>query len=158
MNNINKIVIHCSATRSNQNYTFEQLTADHKKRGFKTVGYNVYVRKDGTVYLGRPFGDELAHATGFNKDSIALCYEGGLDENGKPKDTRTPQQKQIILNFILWSKTVYPKAEVMGHRDLSPDKNKDGKITPDEWLKDCPCYDVKKELQSIKIDKSFIYL
>jgi N-acetylmuramoyl-L-alanine amidase len=39
----------------------------------------------------------------------------------------------------------YPKAKVCGHRDLSPDLNRDGKITPNEWTKACPCFDVREE-------------
>ena len=42
------IVIHCSATRRNQNYTVEQMRKDHKERGFYDIGYHFYIRKDGT--------------------------------------------------------------------------------------------------------------
>jgi N-acetylmuramoyl-L-alanine amidase len=140
---INNIVIHCSATREDQDYTFAQLDADHRKRGFKQgCGYNLYIRRDGTVHMGRPFGATLAHATGYNNDSFAICYEGGLDTKGKPKDTRTPQQRQVLMTAVLFCKLLAPKARVLGHRDLSPDRNGDGKITKDEWLKDCPCFEV----------------
>lgn len=40
------LVIHCSATRADRNYTDKQLMRDHKKRGFRTVGYHFYVHKD----------------------------------------------------------------------------------------------------------------
>ena len=143
--NIKRVVIHCSATRENQDYTFKQLEKDHRNRGFTRCGYNYYIRKDGTVHEGRDIGDILAHATGYNIDSIAICYEGGLGINGKPKDTRTDQQKQILLNIIVFCKTIWPNTLILGHRDLSPDKNKDGIISPDEWLKDCPCFDAKSE-------------
>ena len=40
----------------------------------------------------------------------------------------------------------YPNIkEVIGHRDASTDKNGDGKITRNEWIKDCPCFDVRSE-------------
>lgn len=145
---IKRVVVHCSATRENQDYTFEQLEKDHRLRGFKEVGYNFYIRKNGVVYEGRNIGDVLAHAKGYNTNSIAICYEGGLDKDGKPKDTRTDQQKQALLNIVLFCKTVWPNVEVMGHRDLSPDKNKDGTITPDEWLKDCPCFNAIEEYKN----------
>ena len=32
------IVIHCSATQSDRDYTVEQLLRDHKVRGFRTIG------------------------------------------------------------------------------------------------------------------------
>ncbi|WP_218565127.1 MULTISPECIES: hypothetical protein [unclassified Pseudomonas] len=36
----------------------------------------------------------------------------------------------------------YPAARILGHRDLSPDLNNDGKITPIEFIKACPSFDV----------------
>ena len=86
--NISLIVLHCSATRVNQNFTIEQLEACHKARGFQTVGYHYYITKDGTLYPGRPESQMGAHAKGFNAHSIGICYEGGLDEHGRCKDTR----------------------------------------------------------------------
>lgn len=145
MSKIKHIVIHCSATRENADYSFEQLEAGHLARGFRSCGYNLYVRKNGEVNQGRPFGSVLAHAIGYNFDSIAVCYEGGLDVKGKAKDTRTPQQRQALLTIVLYCKLLYPGAKVVGHRDLSPDLNNDGKITPNEWVKQCPCYDVMQE-------------
>ena len=35
--------------------------------------------------------------------------------------------------------------QVIGHRDTSPDLNGDGIISPNEYMKACPCFDVKKE-------------
>ena len=32
------IIIHCSATRCNSDYTVEQMLKDHKLRGFRTIG------------------------------------------------------------------------------------------------------------------------
>ena len=46
-------------------------------------------------------------------------------------------------------KKKYPKAVIQGHRDFSPDLNKDGKITPNEWIKLCPCFDAKTEYASL---------
>ncbi len=43
------IILHCSATRCNCDYTVEQLLRDHRARGFRTIGYHFYVRRDGTV-------------------------------------------------------------------------------------------------------------
>lgn len=49
---ISLIVIHCSATRVTQDFTFEQLEACHLARGFKSIGYHYYITKDGVVYPG----------------------------------------------------------------------------------------------------------
>jgi N-acetyl-anhydromuramyl-L-alanine amidase AmpD len=91
-----------------------------------------------------------AHCTGYNKDSIGICYIGGLDKNGKSKDTRTEAQKKTIITLIRILKARYPSIkEVIGHRDTSPDLNKNGVIEPKEYLKDCPCFNAKEEYKNI---------
>ena len=42
-----------------------------------------------------------------------------------------------------------------GHRDLSPDLNGNGEIEPEEWIKQCPCFDVAKEFEEFKNYKEF---
>lgn len=71
------IVIHCSATRCDRDYTVEQLLRDHKVRGFRTIGYHFYIRKNGVVAQHRKLLEVGAHARGFNRCSIGICYEGG---------------------------------------------------------------------------------
>ena len=97
---ISLIVIHCSATRVTQDFTFEQLEACHLARGFKSIGYHYYITKDGVVYPGRPESEVGAHARHYNAHSIGICYEGGLDKNGKPADTRTPAQNQALYSLL----------------------------------------------------------
>lgn len=76
------IVIHCSATRSTRDYTAEQLLRDHKTRGFRTVGYHFYIRRDGSVTQHRKLLEVGAHCRPWNRCSIGICYEGGLDADG----------------------------------------------------------------------------
>ncbi|NDV64548.1 N-acetylmuramoyl-L-alanine amidase [Bacteroides sp. 224] len=146
MRKINLIVVHCSATRENIRYTESQLEEDHRARGFNGTGYHFYIRKDGHIITTRPLEKIGAHAKGYNAHSIGICYEGGLDERGIPKDTRTSWQKHSLQVLIKALQMDYPDAKVCGHRDLSPDKNKNGRIEPCEWIKMCPCFDVLKEL------------
>lgn len=84
-----------------------------------------------------------AHAKGFNAHSIGICYEGGLDCNGHPKDTRTEWQKHSMRVLVKVLLKDYPGSKVCGHRDLSPDLNGNGEIEPEEWIKACPCFEVK---------------
>ena len=97
----------------------------------------------------RPLELAGAHVTGFNRESIGICYEGGCDVHGKAKDTRTQQQKDAIVALLRELVIHYPDAEICGHRDLSPDKDGDGVIEPQEWVKMCPCFDAKKEYKMI---------
>ena len=146
---INLIVIHCSATRSDKDYTPEQLERDHKARGFNSAGYNYYIRKSGQVVPMRPLDQIPAHVAGYNKNSIGICYEGGLTPDGKPYDTRTEKQKAALITLLMDLVSQFPEAEICGHRDLSPDLNGDGEITPNEWTKMCPCFDAKTEYERI---------
>ena len=62
MRKIDLIVIHCSATRENTDYSPKQLESDHKARGFLRAGYNFYIRKSGEVVNLRPLEQIPAHA------------------------------------------------------------------------------------------------
>jgi Negative regulator of beta-lactamase expression len=144
---INRIVIHCSATKSTVDYFPSQLLADHLQRGFSDCGYHFYITKDGTVHPMRPLKTPGAHAQGYNAHSIGICYEGGLDTHGNASDTRTPAQKQALSTLVNQLTTTYPICFLTGHRDLSPDLDGDGIVEPHEWTKICPCFEVKDEMQ-----------
>ena len=62
------IVIHCSATRCDRDYTVEQLLRNHKARGFRTIGYHFYIRKNGAVTQHRKLLEVGAHARGFMRE------------------------------------------------------------------------------------------
>ncbi len=138
---VDMIVIHCSATKENMNYTFEQCIRDHQARGFNTCGYHRFITKDGKIHIGRHFDKTGAHVQGFNATSIGICYEGGLDAQGKPKDTRTEAQKSSMLMCIMEARQYGQIKSIVGHRDLSPDLDGDGIVEPKEWVKSCPCFD-----------------
>jgi len=146
MREIKEIHIHCSATKEGKAITADEIRKWHTSppRSWSDIGYHYIVGFQG-IEFGRPLHRQPASAKGKNKYAAAICYIGGLDANGKPKDTRTPRQKELIIKLIKQLKGMYPKAKIYGHRDLSPDKNKDGKITEDEWLKSCPCFPAMEE-------------
>ena len=132
MRKIDLIVVHCSATRCDKSYPVETLIADHGKR-FGYTGYHYYVTRDGRLYQTRHENLVGAHAKGYNKHSIGVCYEGGLNPQGKPADTRTDKQKKTLLGLLCALKLDYPDAVILGHRDL-PDVHKA-----------CPCFNAKEE-------------
>lgn len=123
------IVIHCSATRCDREYPVEQMLRDHKARGFRTIGYHFYIRRDGTVTRHRGLLEVGAHARPFNRCSIGICYEGGLNEEGQPADTRTTAQKVQLWELLQKLHRLFPQAQIVGHRDLPGVK------------KACPCFD-----------------
>ena len=144
------IVIHCSATKEGDDVTFEDLERGHKARGFSMIGYHLIVFPDGTAVQGRADDVMGAHAKGYNGISWSICYVGGLDKNGNPKDTRTDAQKKTLKEKVEEKFYEYRDAKVVGHRDLSKDLDGDGIIEKHEWMKQCPCFDVqswfKKEI------------
>lgn len=128
---ITTLVIHCTATRVDTDFTEKDLLRCHRERGMAMIGYHFYIRKDGYICSTRPLDRVGAHARGFNEDSIGIAYEGGLDSRGQPADTRTQRQKYSLRALIRVLKQEYPITKVCGHRDLSP-------AIP----KACPCFDV----------------
>ena len=80
---------------------------------------------------------------------IGICYEGGLDCKGQPKDTRTEWQKHSLRVLILALLKDYPNCRICGHRDLSPDLNGNGEIEPEEWIKACPCFNAEKDWDKV---------
>lgn len=126
---IDLIVLHCSATRSQHEYTPAQMLQDHLTQGFDGIGYHFYIRRNGSLYATRPLDLPGAHARGYNYISIGICYEGGLDSKGQPCDTRTPQQRSMLRRLVAHLISQYDP-QVVGHHDLNPDKA-------------CPCFDVQ---------------
>lgn len=144
MRTINLIVIHCSASRVDRNFTEDDLEVYHRRRGFNGTGYHFYIRKNGDIKTTREIERIGAHAKGYNRNSVGICYEGGLDCHGRPADTRTEWQIHSMHVLILTLLRDYPGCRICGHRDLSPDLNGNGEIEPEEWIKACPCFDVKE--------------
>ena len=137
------------------------INAWHAVRGFKrevearrsfnsnlpSVGYHFVIDIDGTVYTGRGVEEVGAHVAGANAHSIGICMVGGMEREG----SYTPKQWHSLAEVVRWQATenriplataVANANGVCGHRDLSPDLNKDGKVTSNEWLKTCPGFDV----------------
>ena len=142
MRRITTLVIHCTATRADTDFTQKDLLRCHRARGMKMIGYHFFIRKDGYIWSTRPLDMVGAHALGHNQDSIGIAYEGGLDARGQPADTRTQQQKHSLRALIRTLRKDFPITNVCGHRDLSPDRNGNGVVESHEWLKQCPCFDV----------------
>lgn len=67
-----------------------------------------------------------AHVKDHNRHSIGICYEGGLNEEGNPEDTRTEAQRLSLRSLLSQLKEKYPRAIIVGHNTFSP--------------KACPCF------------------
>ena len=62
------------------------------------------------------------------------AYEGGLDAEGHPADTRTQEQCEQLLLLLMKLRKLFPDAKIRGHRNM-----------PGSIPKACPCFDVESE-------------
>jgi N-acetylmuramoyl-L-alanine amidase len=132
MRPINKIIIHCAATHEGKDISVDTVKRWHLNKGWSDIGYHYVIELNGSVMEGRPVGLVGAHCKGQNEDSIGICYIGGLDTAGNPKDTRTDAQKESMRKLVSNLLELYPEATVHGHNEFSS--------------KACPCFNVQKQL------------
>lgn len=166
---INYIVIHCSAgfglIPAIERFWYNTLK-------WKNPGYHIIIYEDGTIWYVTKDGSYSRDKSkwfpqlitngvaGFNTPSIHISYIGGVDKTNvnKALDTRTPEQKESILYSInnslnyLKEYQEIKNIKILGHRDFSPDKNKNGIIEPWERIKECPSFNAIDEYRWITIN------
>ena len=136
MREINYLVLHCSATQpdakieSIQNYWRKNL-------GWKSPGYHYVIKADGEIVPLLSIDKVSNGVAGYNSQIINISYIGGIDKTGKPKDTRTEEQKASILKLLKDLKKRFPSAKIQGHRDFP------------KVAKACPSFDVKQWLNEL---------
>ena len=132
MRTIDKIFIHCSATKQGHDIKTETIKSWHVKgNGWSDIGYHFVIELDGALKEGRPLHRIGAGVKGHNANSIHICYIGGIDENKKAKDTRTDAQRETLNKIVDSLRMDYPEASVHGHNEFA--------------AKACPSFDVQKE-------------
>ncbi|WP_153116042.1 N-acetylmuramoyl-L-alanine amidase [Rhodocyclus tenuis] len=160
MRPINLIVIHCAATPNGdslfrgspgtpgQRTPVQAIDAMHQARGFRrspkvrqafnpqlaAIGYHFVLYTNGAIVTGRAPAEIGAHVQGHNVDSLGICLVG--------TDKFSPAQWESLRGVVDSLAKLYPAARIVGHRDLSPDTDGDGKVEPKEWIKVCPGFDV----------------
>lgn len=133
---IKHLVVHCSAT--SQTATVDAIKRYWKEKlGWVNYGYHVIITASGEIV--RLAKDEAIcnGVAGHNSTSLHVCYIGGIDANGKSKDSRTFAQKSSLYTVLTEWRKKYPNATILGHRDFKG------------VAKDCPCFDAKKEYENI---------
>ena len=155
-----RITVHCSASKKGRYLTAAEIKKFHtdpkpKGRGWRDIGYHFVIRTDGVVEGGRPLTMQGAHVAGHNKDNIGICLVGGLDSNGNPCNTFSSEQFHALYALLiqLCEEHDILFGDICGHRDFSPDLNGDGEITSDEYIKECPCFNVREWFKA-KLDSN----
>ena len=144
------IVVHTSEnrvptkiTKKNGKQYFRNVAED---RGFPTGSYHFAAYENGEVdtlaYLNNnskiEYFEKTCGVAGYNSRSVHIVYVGGLNRLRRCADTRTPEQQHSLLKLCLNLKAQFPKAEIVGHTELNPQKP-------------CPCFNTSKWLQSLQL-------
>lgn len=114
------IILHHRAGNGN----VESIHKQHLSQGYSGIGYHFYIRKDGSVYEGRPLNKVGAHCKGSNNYSVGVCFEGNFEI-----EHMTDAQIKAGSELLKYLFNLYPQAKVVGHRDMMatacPGKNFD---------------------------------
>jgi len=137
MRDIKRIIIHCSATPEGRDVKAADIKRWHVEgNGWSDIGYHYVVDIDGCVEGGRPIDRQGAHVKGHNKDSIGICYVGGMDKDMNPKDTMTDSQEHAVRELIYAIRMVTDNdISIHGHNEFS--------------TKACPSFKVSEKFKDI---------
>lgn len=147
------LVIHCTATPEGRDVSAAEIRRWHLSpvskggRGWKQVGYTDLIHLNGSVERLVDNNEdawvdawEITNgAKGYNSVSRHVVYAGGCSADGKPKDTRTPEQKAAMERYVNEFHAKHPKVKIIGHYQVA--------------AKDCPSFDVPAWLREIGINQ-----
>jgi len=137
MREIKRIIIHCSATPEGRDVTVDDIRRWHVDGNkWSDIGYHYVVDIHGCISGGRAIDKPGAHVKGHNKDSVGVCYIGGMDTDMKPKDTMTEEQEHAIRELIYALRMVTDNdISLHGHNEFSS--------------KACPSFKVSEKFKDI---------
>lgn len=146
------LMLHCSATPEFRDYTKKQILAWFTSRGWKHPGYRQITHLDGKITVLREYDHddfiqnyEITNgAKGWNTRTIHISYIGGVNaEDGKAKDTRTPEQIDSLEAQVKFFLYMYPNIKILGHNQIA--------------VKACPSFNTPAWCQEIGIPQKNIY-
>ncbi|WP_294745627.1 N-acetylmuramoyl-L-alanine amidase [uncultured Prevotella sp.] len=125
------LVVHCVGNPCNKPFSVESLINCGKQK-WGQVSYHWYVRRNGDIIPLLSESVQGIHVKGYNWCSLGIVYEGGLDEQGQPADTRTEAQKHSLYELLKDLTRDYPDARILGHCEFP------------RVAKACPCFMASK--------------
>jgi N-acetylmuramoyl-L-alanine amidase len=142
MREINRIIIHCTATPPTMDIGVEEIRKWHtdqppKGRGWSDIGYHYVIRINGEVEVGRPLERIGAHTKGENRDSIGIAYCGGSNADGEAEDTMFECQEEAMRELIHTLRMGYEDRHITlhGHNEFAD--------------KECPSFKVSEKFRDI---------
>ena len=131
------LVVHCVANRCNKPFSVKNLIACGEAK-YGQPSYHYYVRYNGSIVPLLPESVQGVHARHYNNCSLGIVYEGGLNEKGEAKDTRTEAQKHSLYELLKELTAEYPEARIIGHCELP------------HVAKKCPCFPASIEYAALQ--------
>lgn len=137
MREIKRIILHCSATPEGRDIDAATIKDWHVNgNGWSDIGYHYVIKLDGDIETGRQLDRVGAHTKGHNKDSIGICYIGGMDADMNPKDTMNEVQESAMKELIYSLRMVWDKPLTLhGHNEYAS--------------KACPSFKVSEKFPNI---------
>lgn len=130
MRKLEEIIVHCSATKPSMNIGAAEIRKWHvEERGWDDIGYHYVIRRDGSLEFGRPLTEVGAHAFGHNENTVGVCLEGGMSEEGKDQFNFGYAQLTCLAQVRQWLKMLHGVSKIKGHNQVSD--------------KPCPMFDVE---------------
>jgi len=121
------------------NGSVETIHKGHLARNWYGIGYHYYVRKDGSIWRGRPEDSVGTHTVGQNTVSIAVCFEGNFENDVMPAP-QLEAGRQLIADIL----GRYEGIKVTTHRDndatACPGKNFPQELIDMKVTDDCAAF------------------
>ena len=96
--------------------SIEDIDRWHKNNGWAGCGYHFLVRKDGSIYRGRPEDKLGAHTSNYNTGSLGVCFEGKYNTEEMPEVQLKAGQE--LIKYLL-NKYNLSKTNVYKHKDFN---------------------------------------
>lgn len=125
---ITYLVVHCADTPDEADLQAADIHKMHLGFGWDGAGYHHIIRRDGEIEPGRPRYWQGAHVYGQNENSLGICLIG--------RSQFSLAQMNSLSRLLHHLKCQYPKAEIVGHRDIQ------------DTHKTCPNFDVRSWWQA----------
>lgn len=123
---VHTVFWHCSASDRPEHDSAEVMEAWHLERGFNEIGYHAFLRKDGTMQMGRSWDKTPAAQASYNYGTLAFCLHGLVETKFTEAQLDTMYELSSALDSL------EPRLRFRGHREVA--------------AKACPVVDYKRIL------------
>ena len=113
----------------------------HVNNGWTGIGYHYFIRKDGSIYTGRPIDVVGAHTSDYNSQAIGVCFEGNYETDNIMPDAQKKSGQELISHL----KSIYHNVQVKKHKDFN------ATACPGKYF---PFEEIKKGVQEMTLDKA----